>query len=228
MLTEAAIARAKPMARSYQITDGLGLYVLITPAGSKLFRWNYRHEGRQRTMSYGMWPDVHLDSARERHAAARKLLATGADPMAARKTARVKAATSDANSFATVAGLWLDHWRTGKSAQHVDVTRRRLQVNVFPALGSRPITGIEPPELVRMVRAIEARGVGDLAKRALETCGQIFRYGVAHGDRSMNPGERDQAGGRGCDRTKRRTCSVWGKERAAGLAASNRGVSGER
>ena len=187
MLTEAAIARAKPMARSYQITDGLGLYLLITPAGSKLFRWNYRHGGRQRTMSYGMWPEVRLDRARERHATARKLLATGADPMAARKTERLKAAMSDSNSFATVAGLWLDHWRTGKSAQHVDVTRRRLQANVFPALGSRPITEIEPAELVRMVKAIEARGVGDLAKRSLETCGQIFRYGVAHGHCSTNP-----------------------------------------
>jgi integrase len=86
-----------------------------------------------------------------------------------------------------VGALWLEHWRIEKSAQHVDATRRRLETNVYPKLGSRPIGEIRAPELVAMVKAIEARGVGDLAKRALETCGQIFRYGIAHGHCERNP-----------------------------------------
>lgn len=85
------------------------------------------------------------------------------------------------NSFQTVAGLWFDHWRVDKSGQHVDATRRRMAANIFPLLGARPITEIEAPELVAMVKAIEERGAADLAKRALENTGQIFRYAIAHG-----------------------------------------------
>jgi integrase len=94
---------------------------------------------------------------------------------------------SDANSFQTVASLWMDHWKIGKSAQHIDATRRRLEANVYPLLGARPMGQIEAPELVAMVKAIETRGVGDLAKRALETVGQVFRYGIAHGHCKRNP-----------------------------------------
>jgi integrase len=107
--------------------------------------------------------------------------------MARRKAERVNGHMSDADSFTTVATLWLSHWRVGKSARHVDTTRRRLETNVYPLLGTRPITEIEAPELVKMVKAIESRGAGDLAKRALETCGQIFRYGIAHGHCQRNP-----------------------------------------
>jgi integrase len=138
-------------------------------------------------MALGQYPDVPLALARERHAAARALLATGVDPMQVRKTEKVARKATSENSFRTIAGLWLEHWRVGKSGQHVDSTRRRIEANVFPLLGARPITEIEAPELVTMVKSIEGRGVGDLAKRALETTGQIFRFGIAHGYTKRNP-----------------------------------------
>ena len=94
---------------------------------------------------------------------------------------------SEPNSFKTVAGLWLDPWSVGKSSRHVDTTRRRLEANTLPMLGARPIAEIEAPELVRMAKAIEKRGASDLAKRALETTGQIFRYAIAHGYCKRNP-----------------------------------------
>lgn len=187
LLSDLEIRKAKREATAYQMSDGRGLFLLVTPAGGKLWRWKYRYQGAQKQMSYGRYPDVPLALARERHDAARKLLASGTDPMAQRKSERAAAATEDAASFATVAKLWLEHWSVGKSPRHVDTTRRRLEANTLPMLGARPIAEIEAPELVRMVKAIEKRGASDLAKRALETTGQIFRYGIAHGYAKRNP-----------------------------------------
>jgi integrase len=181
------IRKAKPKATAYQMSDGLGLYLLVTPAGGKLWRWKYRYAGAQKEISYGKHPDVSLADARERHAAARKLLASGVDPMARRKAERAKSASANAHSFHSIAHLWMEHWSVGKSQRHVDTTRRRLEANTLPMLGARPITEIEAPELVRMVKAIEQRGASDLAKRALETTGQIFRYAIAHGYAKRNP-----------------------------------------
>src|SRR5580704_7511342 len=132
---------------------------LSRPPGGKLWRWKYRFEGAEKLMSFGGYPDVSLIDARERHGAARKLLASGVDPMTQRKADKVAVATADASSFHSVALLWLDHWKVDKSLQHVITTRRRLEANVYPTLGPRPIDRIEAPEIVAMAKAIEARGV---------------------------------------------------------------------
>jgi integrase len=187
VLNITAVDRAKPRAIAYQMTDGLGLFLWVTPAGGKLWRFKYRHLGVQKTISYGKYPDVPLPLARDRHAEARKLLAAGTDPMAQRKAKKLASAAADAHSFRSIAHLWLEHWSVGKSARHVDTTRRRLEANTIPLLGARPIDAILAPELVRMVNAIEQRGASDLAKRALETTGQIFRYAIAHGYATRNP-----------------------------------------
>jgi integrase len=187
LLTDTEIRKSKHTDKAYRLPDGKGLFLFITPTGGKLWRFKYRHDAKQKLMALGQYPDVPLVLARERHAAARALLATGVDPMQVRKTEKVARKASSENSFRTIAGLWLEHWRIGNSGQHVDSTRRRIEANVFPLLGARPITEIEAPELVTMVKSIEGRGVGDLAKRALETTGQIFRFGIAHGYTKRNP-----------------------------------------
>jgi integrase len=169
------------------LSDGGSLYLWVTPAGGKLWRWAYKYEGREKLMSFGKYPAVSLALARERHADARKLLALGLDPMAQRKAAKTAEKTAAENSFQTIAALWFEHWRAEKSPRHVDATRRRLRANVLPLLGQRPIEEIEAPELVVMAKAIEARGAGDLAKRALENVGQIFRYAIANGYAKRNP-----------------------------------------
>jgi hypothetical protein len=117
----------------------------------------------------------------------RKLLATGVDPMAFKKTEKTAEKVSTENSFACVAGRWLDHWKNDKSERHVDSTRRRLASNILPGLGHLQMTEIGAPNIAVMVRAIEARGASDVAKRALETTGQIFRYAIAHGYAQRNP-----------------------------------------
>src|SRR4051812_14680705 len=108
------------------MTDGMGLFLLVTPTGGKLWRWKYRYQGAGKQMSYGQYPDVPLVDARQRHVAARRLLASGIDPMAARKAEKVASATADPHSFRTVALAWWEHWRTNKSKRHADTTRRRL------------------------------------------------------------------------------------------------------
>jgi integrase len=186
-LTDTAIRRSRPSEKPYKLADGKGLYLLVNPSGSKLWRWKYRHEGKEKLMPFGAYPDVSLADARVRHAEARRLLAAGSDPMVQRKVKKEAVIESQENAFSAIAALWFDHWKVNKSSRHVDATRRRLEANVYAAIGDRPIALIEPPELVAMVRAIEARGAGDLAKRALETVGQVFRYAIAHGYTRRNP-----------------------------------------
>lgn len=183
MLIDRDVQRAKPREKPYRLTDARGLYCYVTPAGGRLWRYKYRFEGREKLMSFGQYPDVPLVRARELHAGARRLLADGVDPMAR----RAEEGPRGSRTFQAVAAMWLDHWKTDKSPQHVDTTRRRLLTNVYPVIGSRPIDSVLAPDLVGMVKSIEARGVGDLAKRALETCGQVFRYGIAHGHCTRNP-----------------------------------------
>ena len=138
-------------------------------------------------MSHGQYPDVTLADARERHAFARRLLASGIDPMAQRKAEKKAVRDSNELPFRVIASKWHEHWKDGNSAHHVKATWSRLQANVFPAMGDRLITEIEAPEIVALVKTIQDRGKLDIAKRALETTGRTFRYAVAHGHAKRNP-----------------------------------------
>jgi integrase len=178
MLTDTTIRKTK----ARRLADGGGLYLL-----DHLWRYKYRFQGKEKLMSFGKYPDVPLVTARALHAAARQLLASGVDPMAARKAERNGNTPESELTFKTLGGLWHTHWKKGKSDQHVNSSKRRLEANVYPTLGSRRPENIEPLDLVAMVKTIEARGVEDLAKRALGNCGQIFRYGIAHGLCKRNP-----------------------------------------
>ena len=186
-LTDTEIKRAKTTERAYSMGDGGGLYLWVKPTGGKLWRWSYRFEGKEKLMSFGKYPDVSLALARDRHAEARKLLATGIDPMAQRKIEKKVQKVSSENSFQSVYARWLEYWQEGKSPRHVDSVRRRMAADILPCLGARPIAKIEAPELVAMANAIQDRGARDIAKRALETVGQVFRYGIAHGLATRNP-----------------------------------------
>jgi integrase len=186
-LTDTQVRKAKPGDKPYKLTDGRGLYLLVQPGGSKLWQYQYGFGGKQKLMALGPYPDVPLAMARERHQAARKLLASGIDPMAQRKEEKTAERANTEGSFQTVAGLWWEHWRQGKSPRHADYVRRRLGADILPCLGPNHIGEIEAPDVVAMMKAIEDRGVSDLAKRARETVGQIFRYAIAHGYTKRNP-----------------------------------------
>jgi integrase len=188
-LTDLVIKRAKAKEKPYKLSDDKGLYLLINPTGSKLWRWKYRLDGKEKLMAFGSYPEVTLEKARDDRNKARALLKsdTKTDPMALRQAKKRSNAAAANNSFQAVASAWWDHWSVTKTARHADNVKRRLQSDVFPKLGSRPIAEIQPSELVAVVKAIEARGANDLAKRAFETCGQIFRYGIANDICQNNP-----------------------------------------
>jgi len=150
-LTDTEIKRAKATEKAYSMGDGGGLYLWVKPTGGKLWRWSYRFEGKEKLMSFGKYPDVSLAQARERHSEARKLFATGVDPMAQRKAEKTAEKAAVENSFQSIAARWLEHWQDGKSPRHVDYVKRRIETDILPCLGARPIAEIEAPELVAMI-----------------------------------------------------------------------------
>ena len=211
-LSDTAVRTAKPRERAFSMPDGAGLYVWVTPAGGKLWRWGYKYSGKEKLMSFGKYPDVSLAMARTRHGDARRLLASGFDPMAQRKADKTAQKTASANSFASISALWLDHWETGKSPRHVEMVRRRMAKNVLPYLGDRPISAIEAPELVALTKGVQGRGVSDLAKRALENAGQVFRYAIAHGYATRNPASEIRPGDVLRPTKKRNLARIEGRE----------------
>lgn len=187
-LTDTAIKKAKATDKLQKLSDGGGLQLHIAPTGGKLWRWAYRFDGKQKTMALGSYPEVPLAQAREWRDAARKLLASGVDPMAKKKADKAAKATAAANNFEAVAREWWAHWKAARTSDHhVAQTLRRFEADVFPAIGTRPIDEIEAPELRDMAQAIERRGAGELAKRSLQMCSMVFRYAIAHGKASRNP-----------------------------------------
>ena len=143
-LSDTQIKRIKPTTKPRKVSDGGGLFLWITPSGGRLWRWAYRYQGLAKLMTFGKYPDVTLAQARERHAEARKMQASGVDPMVERKAE--KAAIS--SSFRSVASLWLAHWQDGKSPRHVAYVKRRMEADIFPKLGARQVAQIEAPELL--------------------------------------------------------------------------------
>jgi integrase len=186
-LTSTEARRARPTTKPYKLADSGGLFLAVMPAGGKLWRWKYRFEGREKLMALGSYPEVSLAEARSRHAEGRRLLAAGVDPMARRMATRTASQEQSGTTFEAIAAQWMEHWKEDKSLRHVDSTRRRLNANILPTLGALQIRDIQAPDVVLMVRTVEARGARDVAKRALETTGQIFRYAVAHGHTTRNP-----------------------------------------
>lgn len=186
-LTDLAIRNAKPGSRLQKISDGRGLQLHITTTGSKLWRLAYRFDGKQKLMALGIYPDISLAQARQATDEARKLLAVGMDPMEQRKAERQDQKRTVENTFETIARKWWAHWSPMRSPRHAEYVIRRLETDVFPVVGERPIDEILAPEIVQMVKTIEERGALDIAKRSLQTCGQIFRYAIAHGCATRNP-----------------------------------------
>ncbi|MGQ3053014.1 MAG: tyrosine-type recombinase/integrase [Roseateles sp.] len=186
-LTDTAIKKLKAADKPLKVSDERGLYLLVKPEGGKLWRWKYRHAGKEKLMALGGYPDVSLAQAREKREEARKLLAAGTDPMGERRQVKVAQRIAMDNSFESVARKWWASWKAARSSRHAEYVERRLEADVFPVIGHRPIAELEAAELVAMVKRIEARGALDIAKRSMQTCGQVFRYAIAHGQASRNP-----------------------------------------
>lgn len=179
-------AAPKPL-KVQRLFDGGGLYLETSASGAMLWRQKYRVLGKEKRLAHGMYPDVSLAQAREKRDAARKLLAAGVDPGAHRKAVRESAEERAANSFEVIAREWMTKQRRTWVASHADKIQLRLENDISPWLGGRPIAEISAKELLAAVNRIVDRGAVESAHRALQNCGQVFRYAIATGRADRNP-----------------------------------------
>jgi integrase len=179
-LTELQVSKAKPKEKQVTLFDGGGLFILITPSGGKLWRFKYRFEGKEKLLAFGTYPEISLADARQRREEARKHLAHGIDPSAIKKAQKFSP-DNDANSFEVVAREWHGKFKESWSPSHAHTTITRLERDIFPWMGKRPISEIEPTDVLSVLQRIESRGAGETARRMKIVCGQVFRYAVATG-----------------------------------------------
>jgi integrase len=183
MLTDTTLRSVKADVRPRKLFDGGGLYVLVTPTGSRLWRLKYRVHGVEKLLALGAYPDVSLKSARARRDKARQQLAEGIDPSAQRRAEKA-ALTS---RFKLLATEWLDRQRKRFAAATIEKTEWMFNSFLFPALGSRPIHTISPPDLLHLLRKVESRGLHETAHRLRQRLGQIFRYAMVTGRCEQDP-----------------------------------------
>ena len=186
-LTDAACRTAKPRDRAYKLTDGGGLHLLVQPNGSRLWRLAYRFDHKQKTASFGPNPMVGLAEARDRRVAARRLLLEGIDPAAAREEERRARRLAAANTFEAVAREWHDNQKNAWVPAHAERVVSRLEHDVFPALGSRPIKDLEAPDILEVIRKVERRGALYVAKRTRQTVSAVLRFAIATGRATRDP-----------------------------------------
>lgn len=184
VLTDTKIKQAKPAERQYKLYDSRGLFLIVTPAGGKWWRLKYRYNGKEKMLSLGTYPDTSLQRARGKRDDARTLLSDGVDPGAQRKLEKV---ASTVNTFEGVAREWLSTQQTRLTEGTRNMALRRLETWAFPHIGGEPIGKIEPPEVLRLLRKIEAEGKHETAHRVRHRMGQIFRYAIVTGRAERDP-----------------------------------------
>ena len=186
-LSDAAARKAKPEAKAYKMADGGGMYLEVMPTGSKYWRLKYRFGGKEKRLAFGVYPDVSLAQARERRDDARKLLANDIDPGIVKQAQKASKLDLAKNSFEVIAREWFVRHAPNWKENHSSKIIARLEKDIFPWIGARPIAEIAAPALLATIRRIEARGALETAHRALACCGQVFRYAVSTGRAERDP-----------------------------------------
>lgn len=182
-LTDTTIRNAKPRGKDTKLFDGGGLFLLLKPTGARWWRLKYRFGGKEKLLSLGGYPTITLKEARERRDEAKRLIAHGVDPSAQRQAAKAELA----DNFEAVAREWFAKLAPTWAPSHADKVLRRMELYLFPWIGSRPVGRISAPELLNCLRRVEARGKLDTALRAKQNAGQVFRYAIATGRAERDP-----------------------------------------
>jgi integrase len=192
-LDDIKIRNLKPREAPYKAADEKGLFLLVNPAtthkptGSKLWRMKFRADGKQKQLCLGAYPEVSLKQARQKRDEARAQLQAGVDPAAKKQADKRTRKLEAQNAFKAVALDFVAKMGRQWSERHRANAISRLEANIFPALGNRPIGQIEPPELLAVLRKIEARGAHEMSGRVRALCSQVFRYGVSCGVCARDP-----------------------------------------
>lgn len=178
MLNDLQIKRAKPKEKSYKLSDGNGLFLLITPSGGKLWRWKYRFNGQEKSLSIGKYPQISLVQARQEAEIARKQLANGISPADAKQEAKAQQKTAQMNCFENVARDWhsknINRWKP----LHAVRIMRYLENDVFPSIGNKPINEIKVSHIKSLLDKVVSRGVNETAEKIRQWIGAIFNYGA--------------------------------------------------
>jgi integrase len=185
-LTDTRVRNAKPTAKSYKLSDGGGMYLLVTPDGGRYWRLDYRFAGKRSTLA-GVYPIMTLSAARTGRDEARRLLTQDIDPNAEKKARKRAAKVAGENTFEAIAREWIANQRHRLAARYCALLLARLEADVFPHIGSRPIAEIDAPELLDVLRRVEKRGVIETARRLRQICGQVFRYAIASSRAKHDP-----------------------------------------
>jgi integrase len=186
-LTDKAIRLANHGEKTLRLFDGGGLYLELAPNGGKWWRLKYRFAGKEKRLSLGVYPHVSLKDARERRDEAKRIVANGVDPGEQRKAQKAAQIERAGNSFEAIAREWYTKCSKTWVKAHSDKILRRLEKNVFPYLGKRPVAEITSRETLAVLRRIEGRGVVETAHRTKQVCSQVFRYAVATGRAERDP-----------------------------------------
>jgi integrase len=184
---ECKLAKCPEGSESKRLPDSGGLRLDVTRTGAKLWRWRYRFAGKEKMLALGAYPTVGLADARKARDLARAQLKDGIDPSAAKREAKWARLSKSDSAFENVARLWFNDWKANKAERHAGYVIARLEADAFPLLGAKPVAELTAPAFVHLAKSIEARGAADIARRVLQTCGQVMRYAVAHGLADRNP-----------------------------------------
>lgn len=185
-LSDMKVKTAKAKDKSYKLSDNDGLYLLVTEKGGKWWRFKYRFDGKEKLLSLGTYPEITLADARQRRDEARRQVAQGIDPGAVRK-AQKEADAEEKETFEVIAREWHARFKTTWTQGHAVTIMSRLERDLFPWIGRRPIAEIKSPELLAVLRRIESRGALESAHRIRTICGQVFRYAVSTGRAERDP-----------------------------------------
>jgi integrase len=192
-LTDTAIRNAKAREKAYKLSDSGGLYLLVSPAGGKLWRQKFRVDGREKKLAIGTYPEISLVEARKRRDEARELIAAGKDPSREKQQAKHRARVSAANTFGEIAMEFLDkRRREGLATSTADKSEYYIS-RMGPVIARLPIAEIGAPDLLATLRRIEAKGNYETARRVLQLSSRVFRYAVATARLASDP-SRDLRG----------------------------------
>jgi len=179
-LTNVAIKKAKPKKKPYKLSDFGGLYLLIKPNGSKLWRWKYRIDGKENVYSIGAFPAVSLVDAREERDSARVLVKQGIHPAHDRQAQKAAQVEDNANSFNAVAKCWIDQRKLKWAPNYLSQIESTLAADVSPYIGNLPMRSITAAHLLAIIKRVEKRGAATVAILIRQWCSAIFRYAAAH------------------------------------------------
>ncbi len=186
-LTSTAVKHIRPSTKTQKLFDEKGLYLEVSPRGGKWWRFKYRFDGKEKRISLGTFPEVSLKEARIQRDQSRALISQSIDPSQQRKAEKLARKISVTNSFEAVAREWFEKKKQNYSDKHKATIIQRLEKNVFPYLGDKPIADIKSPEVLDTIRKIESRGANETARRVLSICGEVFRYAIATGRLEQDP-----------------------------------------